>query len=118
MEATHRVKDLEGNIIGFLVEGTFYADYAVKEKIRYIDNLFLKDGAIQAKTVLSEISLMDGVNKPIYQKLIRDNPFERDIQKEFMAWKEDPFYVVMRLDRSRQIGNCGKAHKRRPGGIF
>lgn len=104
MEATHRVKDLAGNIIGFLVEGTFYADYVVKEKVRYIDNLFLEDGAIQAKTVLSEISLMDGVNKPIYQKLIRENPFERDIQKEFMAWKEDPFHVVMQLDGSRQIG--------------
>lgn len=116
MFATHRVKDSDENVIGFIIDDAFYTDYYVKDNIEYIDNLNLqKDGAIHAEKELSELGYREAVISKIYDRLQKENPFIRDIQKELADWKDNKFHEVLQLEGSRQTGKttelCKFAYK-------
>lgn len=62
MPASHRVKDSDGNIVGFVVNGEFYTEYYIRENIGYIENLSVTEkGAIQAEKELPEIRYKEGI---------------------------------------------------------
>ena len=112
MIATHRVKDSTGKTVGFIVNGTFYTDYHIKSDIQYIDNLSItKTGIIRAKKELLEVDYKTYVNGREYNKLKKDNPFVRDIQKDLIKWKNDSSHKVLQLDGSRQIGKTTEIRK-------
>ncbi len=74
MTATHCVKNSDGNIIGFIVDGVFYTDYKIKENIQYIDNMSLeKGGALAAVEQLLETTYKKAVNEAEYNRLIKEN---------------------------------------------
>ena len=105
MLATHRVKDSRGDTIGFIIDKNFYADYTVKENINYIENLkLLKNAVISTDKELPEADYKTAVNKQKYKKLVKENPFVRDIQTEFIKWKKRKNHKVLQLEGSRQIG--------------
>lgn len=112
MLATHRVKDSDNNSIGFIIDNFFYTDYYIKENIQYIDNLTLtKTGIIRAKKELQEIKYKEHIINNEYKRLVKENPFVRDIQKELMQWKKDKQHTVLQLEGSRQIGKTTELKK-------
>lgn len=105
MIATHRVKDSSSNTIGFIIDGTFYTDYTVKNNIDIIDNLkILKSGTIRAKKKLLDVDYRKTIIKQEYKRIVKENPFVRDIQKELKDWKKDTLHKVLNIRGSRQIG--------------
>ena len=62
MLASQRVKDSEGNTVGFVVNGTFYTEDYILENIRYIENLSVTEtGVISPEKELPEISYKEGI---------------------------------------------------------
>jgi len=76
------------NLENIIIDNDFYAEYTVKENIDYIENLKLKNGVIRADKELAEVEYRIAVNKQKYKKLVKENPFVRDIQNEFIKWKK------------------------------
>lgn len=99
MTATHCVKNSDGDTVGFIVDGVFYTDYKVKENIQFIDNMsFRQDGGLAAAGILEETTYHQAVNMEQYARLIKENSFVRDIQKELEEWKQDELHKVLQLD--------------------
>lgn len=112
MQATHRVKDSKNNTVGFIIDKVFYTDYSVRNSIDYVDNLsLLSNGTIRAKKELPIIEYKKVVNQIEYRKLIRDNPFERDVQKQFKDWKKNWPNKILQVDGARQIGKTTEIKK-------
>lgn len=112
MTATHRVKDSNGKMLGFIIDDTFYVDDYVKSNIKYVDNLTLtKNDIIRAKKELPEADYKTYVNQREYDRIVKDNPFVRDIQTELMKWKNDLSHTVLQLDGSRQTGKTTELKK-------
>lgn len=105
MTATHRVVDSDGSTVGFMVNQEFHTDYDIRENIEYVDNLTLRENEIiSEQKVLPVISYRQAVIKNEYQRIAEENPFEREIQKELEAWRQDQSHKVLQLEGSRQIG--------------
>ena len=105
MKATHRVKDSTGQTVGFIVDDSFYTEQYIRSNVQYIDNLYLSGFEIvTGDEELAEIDYRAAVNDREYDRLVTNNPFERDIQKDFSAWKDDRLHKVLQLEGSRQIG--------------
>lgn len=105
MKATHRVKDSTGQTVGFIVDDSFYTEQYIRSNVQYIDNLYLSGAEIvTGDEELAEIDYRAAVNDREYDRLVTDNPFERDIQKDFSTWKDDRLHKVLQLEGSRQIG--------------
>lgn len=105
MYATHRVKDNNNNTIGFIVNQQFIPYTLIKNNINWIGNLTLqKNGIIRATKALPEIYYKNAVIKPTYKKLLKDNPFQRDIQNELKHWKTVRYKQVLQLGGPRQVG--------------
>ena len=105
MKATHRVTDSTGQIVGFIIDDSFYAEQYIKDNIQYIDNLYLTgDEIITGSTELAEMDYRVAVNDREYDRLVTENPFVRDIQQDLIAWKQDRLHKVLQLEGSRQIG--------------
>lgn len=105
MKATHRVKDTDGSTSGFMVEGKFVAYNLAKNSISKIENLTLqKNGIIRAERALPEIDYHDTVVRTAYEKLLQENPFQRDIQRELEHWKNTRYGQVLQLGGPRQVG--------------
>ena len=112
MTATHRVKDSSDKTVGFIIDGTFYTEYYIKNNIQFVDNLTLtKNGVIRAKKELSEVDYKSFVNKREYSKIVKNNPYVRDIQNDLMKWKNDSSHKVLQLEGSRQIGKTTELRK-------
>lgn len=111
MIATHRVKDSSNKTIGFIAESRFYTIHNIVENIDYFDNLrILKNNIIKSKIKLPEIQYRE-LNKLIYTKLKRDNPFNRDVQQSLMDWKNDPNHKVLQVEGARQVGKTTEIKK-------
>lgn len=105
MIATYRFQDSENKTIGFYVDGNFYNLYYVKRNINHIDNLrFARDGSFHEKKELRKLSYRDTIMHKKYNTLVKENPFRRDIQKDFLKWKKTSNHIL-RLDGARR---CGK----------
>jgi hypothetical protein len=112
MQATHRVKDYNNNTIGFIIDKHFYTTYSIINSISLIDNLQVqKNGVVRAKHKLPDVSYKNAVLMPLYKKLVQDNPFKRDIQKQLKAWKNNTSHKVLQLEGSRQIGKTTELRK-------
>lgn len=91
--------------VGFIVDNQFIALALIPEHIAKIQNLkILEGGLIQSDDALPEVSYHEAVIDAAYQRLVEDNPFERDIQLELKAWKKTWYKKVLQLGGSRQIG--------------
>lgn len=111
MRATHRVKDSRNKTVGFIVDSRFYGQYAVRNGIQLIDNLSLtRNGVIRSKKELPEIQYR-ALNKLVYNRIKKNNPFKRDIQKELLAWKNDASHRVLQVEGPRQIGKTTEIKK-------
>ncbi len=105
MKATHRVKDSAGNPVGYIVDEKFYTEEYLKDNIQFIENLSLMEGKVScAEAGLEETSYKAAVADREYNKLIRENPFVRDIQEDLEEWRRDSLHKVLQLEGSRQIG--------------
>jgi hypothetical protein len=112
MQATHRVKDSNNNTIGFIIDKHFYTNYNIINNISLIDNLLVqKNGVIRAEHRLPKIYYKNSVILPIYKKLVKENPFERDIQRQLRVWKVNSSHKVLQLEGSRQIGKTTELRK-------
>lgn len=99
MLASQRVKDSEGNTVGFVVNGTFYTEDYILENIRYIENLSVTEtGVISPEKELPEISYKEGIIEKLYRQKVQENPFVRDIQRQLSLWKKDPLHRVLQLE--------------------
>lgn len=104
MEATHKVQDSRNKLVGFMIDNKFFTDYFVVKNIDLIDNLFITEKrVIESENKLPVIQYKE-ITKIIYEDLIKQNPFERDIQKDLLAWKNNPLHKVLQVEGSRQIG--------------
>lgn len=104
MEATHKVQDSRNKLVGFMIDNKFFTDYFVVKNIDLIDNLFITEKrVIESENKLPVIQYKE-ITKVIYEDLIKQNPFERDIQKDLLAWKNNPLHKVLQVEGSRQIG--------------
>lgn len=105
LNALYRVKDYNENLVGFIVDNSFYTDSYIRKNIDYIDNLsVLKNGVIRAKKKLKEVYYKDVVNIERYNRICKDNPFKRTIQDALLEWKKAKNHKVLQLWGSRQIG--------------
>ena len=112
MLASQRVKDSEGNTVGFVVNGTFYTEDYILENIRYIENLSVTEtGVISPEKELPEISYKEGIIEKLYRQKVQENPFVRDIQRQLSLWKRIRFTEYYswrapdRLERQQSFRN-------------
>ena len=88
MVATHSVKDEDDKSIGFMVNGQFISNETIKAGIYEIDNLAVQEnGEIREREALLEVHYGDAVIRPAYKKIVQENQFRRDVQKEFERWR-------------------------------
>ena len=112
MRASHRVIDSRGKMIGYIVDDVFYTESYIRDNIQYIDNIRMtSEGKIEEENEVSEVSYKKGVIKKLYDEKVLENPFKRDIQMQFAAWKNDPQHRVLQLEGSRQIGKTTELQK-------
>lgn len=112
MEATHIVKDSDNGTIGFVVGNSFYKNETVKEHIKYIDNLTIsKSGTIRAKHKLLELDYKDAMIKTRYHALLKENPFERDVQGDFGWWRDNRCNRILQVSGPRQVGKTTELFK-------
>ncbi len=105
MTATHKVKTADQNTIGFLVDGVFYSIYYIRQNIAYISNLYLDENGMPASgTKLPELDYKKHIIDQTYHKLVKENPFVRDVQEELSEWKSDRLHQVLQLEGTRQVG--------------
>lgn len=105
MTATHKVKTADQNTIGFLVDGVFYSIYYIRQNIAYISNLYLDENGMPASgTKLPELDYKKHIIDQTYHKLVKENPFVRDVQEELSEWKEDRLHQVLQLGEVTE--NC------------
>lgn len=105
MKATHIVKDSANEIVGYIVDESFYTDYYVRQNIQFIENLSILDyDVLRASQDLPEVAYTIAVNKTEYEKLVKENPFVRDVQTDLEEWKNDRLHKALQLEGSRQIG--------------
>ena len=98
MIAKYRVKDINQKTIGFVLDDNkFYHITFISNNINVIDNLrLLSNGVLRSKTELPIIYYKD-IMKLEYSKLVKNNPFNRDIQAEFKYWKDWSNHKVLQL---------------------
>lgn len=112
MVATHRVTDADNTTVGFVVDNKFYTDYQIINSIEYIDNLSVtNEGIICSQKELPNEDYNRIVNEETYAKLLKENPFVRDIQDELSEWKNNKAHKVLQLEGSRQIGKTTELKK-------
>lgn len=105
MIATHNVKTTDGNTVGFMIDNVFYTNDYIRQNIQYIDNLFLQEqGRLTAKNELPNLNYKKDIIDKKYDKLIKENPFVRDIQNDLREWKADKLHKVLQLEGTRQVG--------------
>lgn len=110
MLATHKVKDNNNNIIGFILDGVFYSNYRVCANIHLISNLVNMKGTIISSKQLPIVSY-DTVNKKKYNKLLEKEPFVRDIQDSLSAWKGQYKNEILQVDGAREVGKTTEVLK-------
>lgn len=104
MIATHRVKNSIGDTVGFIVNDRFFNIHIIKSNIAQIDNLrILKSGIIRAKQELQVIQYRQ-LNEIEYNRIVAENPFDRDVQQYLKNWKQNNYKQVLRLLGPRQVG--------------
>ena len=105
MFATHIVKDTDNEIVGYIVDDTFYTDYYLRQNIEFVDNLSLDtQGKIQSGRELPCLAYASVVGQKRYQEIMAKNPFVRDIQRDLEEWRQDKNHGVLQLEGARQIG--------------
>lgn len=105
MRASHKVINSANEMVGYMVDDSFYTECYIKENIQYIDNLSIDENGIIVSTgKLQNIEYKEAVDQREYDMLIKENPFARDIQKDLEEWRNDRLHKVLQLEGSRQIG--------------
>lgn len=105
MIATHRVKDEDNQAIGFIVNDRFVSDEAIRAIIGEVGNLtLLENGTIRVENDLPGVRYSEIVIKLAYEKLVSENPFQRDVQSEMEYWKKSMYEHVLQVDGPRQVG--------------
>lgn len=105
MFATHIVKDTDNEIVGYIVDDTFYTDYYLRQNIEFVDNLSLDtQGKIRSGRELPCLAYASVVTQKRYQEITAANPFVRDIQRDLEEWRQDENHGVLQLEGARQIG--------------
>lgn len=114
MIATHKVKTADQNTVGFMIDGVFYTNYYIRQYIQDIDNLSLQqNGMPEAENELPEIDYKKAFIDRVYHKLVKENPFVRDVQEDLLAWKADKQHQVLQLEGTRQVGKTTELYSRR-----
>lgn len=105
MIATHRVRTADKNTVGFMIDGVFYTNDYIRQNIAYIANMSLQENGVpEAESRLPELDYKKDIIDQEYDKLVRENPFVRDVQDELLAWKSDKMHQVLQLEGTRQVG--------------
>lgn len=105
MIATHIVQNADNEIVGWIVDNTFYTDYYLRQNIEFVENITLDEqGRIRSGQDLSSLSYVDAVTRKKYQDITAKNPFVRDIQRDLEEWRQEREHGVLQLEGSRQIG--------------
>lgn len=111
-KATHRVKNSDGETVGFIIDGKFYNVYYTMNSISQIENLKItKNGKIRASRALEDIQYKQ-LNKIRLSDLVKNNPFKRDIQQKFEGWHNGVLSdLVLRVFGPRQVGKTTEVQK-------
>ena len=105
MMATHSVKDEDDKVIGFMINNQFISNETIKAEIYEVDNLAVQEnGEIREREALPEAYYGDVVIKAAYKKIVQENQFRRDVQKEFERWRKIGYAQVLQVDGPRQVG--------------
>ena len=105
MMATHSVKDEDDKVIGFMINNQFISNETIKAEIYEVDNLAVQEnGEIREREALPETYYGDIVIKAAYKKIVQENQFRRDVQKEFERWRKIGYAQVLQVDGPRQVG--------------
>ena len=96
MMATHSVKDEDDKAIGFMINNQFISNETIKAEIYEVDNLAVQEnGEIREREALPEAYYGDVVIKAAYKKIVQENQFRRDVQKEFERWRKIGYAQVL-----------------------
>lgn len=105
MMATHSVKDEDDKAIGFMINNQFISNETIRAEIYEVDNLAVQEnGEIREREALPETHYGDIVIKAAYKKIVQENQFRRDVQKEFERWRKIGYAQVLQVDGPRQVG--------------
>lgn len=105
MIATHQVKTADKTPVGFMIDNVFYANSYIRQNIQYIDNLFLRgQDILMTGGELPELDYKKHIINKKYERLVKENPFVREIQNDLREWKADRLHKVLQLEGTRQVG--------------
>ena len=115
MKVVQRVKNSEQKTVGFILEnGDFINNFRTLKNLKDITNLSRRaDNGFRANRELPVISYKSLLQKE-YNKIIKDNPFKRDIQRVFEYWKRYKAvqgHKVLFVNGCRQIGKTTEIQK-------
>lgn len=117
VKATELIVDGDSSALqGILFDdGSFRNPYICANDIDKIDNLKIVEDKLVYDTSLSVLGLKE-YNRRVFQKLLKEAPFKRDIQLELEQWKNrngniDNKNKVAQLEGSRQVGKTTELMK-------
>lgn len=113
MKATHRVRNKQGDTVGFIIKNTQYFNkYTIAKYIDNIENLSITSAGVFRckKQRLPEMQLKQ-MNAMLYNQICRDNSFERDCSKQFSEWKRNNHKKVLQVEGARQVGKTTEIKK-------
>lgn len=117
MYVTHRVKNSDGETVGFMLNNEFINNKTTLQLIKAneLDNLsYYKNGyevVFRANKKLPVISYKEAVINPLLEEILSENPIIRDIQNDLNSWRLQKTRKVLRIDGPRQIGKTTEIKK-------
>lgn len=112
MVATHRVKNSENHIVGFMIDNSYKCYYDVLQNITLVNNLTLDvNGVIKSKEGELPVCDIKSVNLNRYKQICEDNPLVRDVQLNLEKWRTHWNKYVLYLTGARQIGKTTELMK-------
>ena len=105
MKITKRVINSNLELVGYLLEDNKFYNLKYIEKLNdYIDNIGIGDkGNYRCSDVIPTIYYKDYCIYE-YNKLLKENNFKRDIERELIDWKVNWGDKVLQVEGSRQVG--------------
>ncbi|MBQ3546175.1 MAG: ATP-binding protein [Lachnospiraceae bacterium] len=112
MHATEEVRNCNGKIVGFVIDGKYETYSNVFDNIKWIENLKINSQGI-IESIEDKLPIIDKreINLRIYSELCKENPYERDIQKQFEEWKKYFSNLALYVKGARQIGKTTELKK-------
>ncbi|MCM1221513.1 MAG: AAA family ATPase [Lachnospiraceae bacterium] len=105
MRAAAEIKRSDGSRVGFLVDNMFLSIEEILSNADRIENLTVSEkGTVELSGEALPVQTLYEYHKTKYLQTARENPLNREIQKEFRNWKKHYNKYVLYVSGARQTG--------------